>query len=105
MDLLERYGQAAALFKARHSRTVTLAAAGLLGGLGAVAFAVAPLAPDAALLPVQTVSENVATVEIGPQLEALADHALELSFSTRFELPRTVDDALENLKIRRNLAF
>ena len=99
MDLLERYGQAAALFKARHSRTVTLAAAGLLGGLGAVAFAVAPLAPDAALLPVQTVSENVATVEIGPQLEALADHALELSFSEVTRPGAALDTTLRRLGI------
>ena len=81
MDFLQRYGQAAALLKARHSKTITLSAAGLLGGLGAVAFAVAPLAPDPALLPVLTVSESVATAEIGPQLEALADYGLELSFS------------------------
>jgi murein DD-endopeptidase MepM/ murein hydrolase activator NlpD len=99
LDLLERYGQAAALFKARHSRTVTLAAAGLLGGLGAVAFAVAPLAPDAALLPVQTVSENVATVEIGPQLEALADHALELSFSEVTRPGAALDTTLRRLGI------
>jgi murein DD-endopeptidase MepM/ murein hydrolase activator NlpD len=99
LDLLERYGQAAALFKARHSRTVTLAAAGLLGGLGAVAFAVAPLAPDAALLPVQTVSENVATVEIGPQLEALADHGLELSFSEVTRPGAALDTTLRRLGI------
>ena len=99
LDLLQRYGQAAALFKARHSKTVTLAAAGLLGGLGAVAFAVAPLAPDAALLPVQTISENVATVEIGPQLEALADHGLELSFSEVTRPGAALDTTLRRLGI------
>jgi murein DD-endopeptidase MepM/ murein hydrolase activator NlpD len=99
LDFLERYGQAAALFKARHSRTVTLAAAGLLGGLGAVAFAVAPLAPDAALLPVQTISENVATAEIGPQLEALADHGLELSFSEVTRPGAALDSTLRRLGI------
>jgi murein DD-endopeptidase MepM/ murein hydrolase activator NlpD len=99
LDLLQRYGQAAALFKVRHSKTVTLAAAGLLGGLGAVAFAVAPLAPDAALLPVQTVFENVATVEIGPQLEALADHGLELSFSEVTRPGTAMDATLRRLGI------
>lgn len=97
LDLLERYGQAAALFKARHSKTVTLAAAGLLGGLGAVAFAVAPMAPDAALLPVQMVSEPVATAEIGSQLEALADHDLELSFSEITRPGATLDATLRRL--------
>ncbi|MFN9281468.1 MAG: peptidoglycan DD-metalloendopeptidase family protein [Betaproteobacteria bacterium] len=99
MDLLQRYGQAAALFKARHSKTVTLAAAGLLGGLGAVAFAVAPLAPDAALLPVQTISESVTTAEIGPQLEALADHGLELSFSEVTRAGAAMDTTLRRLGI------
>jgi len=99
LDLLQHYGQAAALFKSRHSKTVTLAAAGLLGGLGAVAFAVAPLAPDAALLPVQTISENVATVEIGPQLEALADHGLELSFSDVTRPGASMDATLRRLGI------
>lgn len=99
LDLLQHYGQAAALFKSRHSKTVTLAAAGLLGGLGAVAFAVAPLAPDAALLPVQTISENVTTVEIGPQLEALADHGLELSFSDVTRPGASMDATLRRLGI------
>jgi murein DD-endopeptidase MepM/ murein hydrolase activator NlpD len=99
LDLLQRYGQAAALFKARHSKTVTLAAAGLLGGLGAVAFAVAPLAPDAALLPVQTISESVTTAEIGPQLEALADHGLELSFSEVTRAGAAMDTTLRRLGI------
>ncbi|MEI6028860.1 MAG: peptidoglycan DD-metalloendopeptidase family protein [Betaproteobacteria bacterium] len=99
MDLLQHYGQAAALFKARHSKAVTLAAAGLLGGVGAVAIAVAPMAPDAALLPVQTISENVTTVEIGPQLEALADHGLELSFSEVTRPGAAMDATLRRLGI------
>ncbi len=44
-----------------------------------MAFAVAPLAPDAADLPRSVISEEVATVQIEPQLEALAGHSLELS--------------------------
>ncbi len=99
MDLLERYGQAATLFKARHSKTVSLAAVGLFGGLGAVAFAVAPLAPDAALLPVQTISESVATAEIAPQLEALAEHDLELTFSEVTRAGSSIDATLRRLGI------
>lgn len=99
MDLLQRCAQATARFKARHSKSVMLAAAGLLSGLGAVAFAVAPLAPDAALLPVRTVSESVATVEIGPQLEALADHGLELNFSEVTRSGSSMDATLQRLGI------
>jgi murein DD-endopeptidase MepM/ murein hydrolase activator NlpD len=99
LDLLQRCAQATARFKARHSKSVMLAAAGLLSGLGAVAFAVAPLAPDAALLPVRTVSESVATVEIGPQLEALADHGLELNFSEVTRSGSSMDATLQRLGI------
>ena len=99
LDLLERYGQAATLFKARHSKTVSLAAVGLFGGLGAVAFAVAPLAPDAALLPVQTISQSVATAEIAPQLEALAEHDLELTFSEVTRAGSSIDATLRRLGI------
>jgi len=58
-----------------------VAAAAALGGFGVVAFAVAPLAPDASRLPQSLVSHEVATLEVAPQLEALAGHALELNYS------------------------
>lgn len=60
-----------------------------MAGSGVVAFAVAPLAPDAADLPRSIVSEEVRTVLIEPQLEALAGHSLELSqtFVTRQGVP------------------
>jgi murein DD-endopeptidase MepM/ murein hydrolase activator NlpD len=58
-----------------------VAAATALGGFGIVAFAVAPLAPDAARLPQNLVSQEITTLEVAPQLEALAGHALELNYS------------------------
>lgn len=53
----------------------------LLAGYGLTAFGLAPLAPDAALLPRQLIELPVATDALAPQLEALAAHRLQLSRS------------------------
>jgi murein DD-endopeptidase MepM/ murein hydrolase activator NlpD len=62
----------------------------LLVGGAAAAFAIAPLAPDAASLPQQLVSEAVQPEAFAPQLEALA--ALEYDLS-RADLTRSGDTA------------
>ncbi len=62
-----------------HGRTASWTLVACLASFGVVAFAVSPLAPDAADLPRSIVSEEVSTAQIEPQLEALAGHALELS--------------------------
>lgn len=66
-------------WRQRYGRAASWALVACLATFGVVAFAVAPLAPDAADLPQSIVSEEVATVQIEPQLEALAGHSLELS--------------------------
>ena len=73
----------------RYGRVVVWSLAASMTGSGVVAFAVAPLAPDAADLPRSIVLEEVRTVLVEPQLEALAGHALELSqtFVTRQGVP------------------
>jgi murein DD-endopeptidase MepM/ murein hydrolase activator NlpD len=76
--------------RTRHARTVAAAVLVTLGGFGAVAFAVAPLAPDAAQLPLRTVSEPALQDDVGSQLEALAAHDLEL---WRSESMRAADSA------------
>lgn len=85
MDRWQRFSAQAAdrltRFKARHGTGVMVAAATALGGFGVVALAVAPLAPDASRLPQSLISQEVATLEVAPQLEALAGHALELNYS------------------------
>lgn len=63
----------------RYGRFAVWSLVAALASFGVVAFAVAPLAPDAADLPRSIVSEEVTTVQIEPQLEALAGHSLELS--------------------------
>ena len=69
----------------RHARATAWSVAALLGGGTALSLAVAPLAPDAALLPQRVITETVQTEPIEPQLEALA--ALDLSLS-RTEVSR-----------------
>lgn len=75
-------------FLSRHARAVTLGVAGLLTAGATVVFAVAPLAPDAASLPVQVVEQEVPIGDLSGQLEALAVHQTEL---TRTEVTRSTD--------------
>ncbi len=77
-------------FGRRHRHTLLVAAVALLAGTGITAVAVAPLAPDAALLPQRMLVETVAPPELDRQLEALA--AMELTL-TRSEITRGTDSA------------
>jgi murein DD-endopeptidase MepM/ murein hydrolase activator NlpD len=65
-------------FLARQQRTIVGVAAALLAGVGVAAFAVAPMAPDAAALPQRLIVEGVAAEPVEPQLEALAAHQVDL---------------------------
>jgi len=69
----------------RHHRAIVGAAAALLAGAGVAAFAIAPMAPDAASLPQRVIIETVVAEPTEPQLETLAAHKLDLyrSDSTR----------------------
>lgn len=82
--------QRAANFADRHRRTLVGSAVAGLVGFSAVAFGVAPLAPDAADLPQRLVIEEVQPQGVAAQLEALADLDLELS---RADLTRASDSA------------
>lgn len=77
----------------QHRRTVLGGVVAVLTGFGVAAFAVAPLAPDAAALPQRLISELVEAEPVEPQLEALAAHTIDLY---RTELTRAGDtpDAL-----------
>ena len=77
-------------FAALHRRGLTAAAVAVMAGFGAAAFAIAPLAPDAAELPQRLVREFVETEPVEAQLEALAGHGLVLS---RSEITRAGDTA------------
>jgi murein DD-endopeptidase MepM/ murein hydrolase activator NlpD len=77
-------------FVTRHHRAIVGAAAVLLAGVGVAAFAIAPLAPDAATLPQRVITETVFAEPAEPQLEALAAHRVDLSFN---ETTRAGDSA------------
>jgi murein DD-endopeptidase MepM/ murein hydrolase activator NlpD len=86
----EQTTAAAQGFVTRHHRAIVGAAAVLLAGVGVAAFAIAPLAPDAATLPQRVITETVFAEPAEPQLEALAAHRVDLSFN---ETTRAGDSA------------
>ena len=67
----------------------------LLGGFGAAAFGIAPMAPDAADLPKRVVSEAFSPNDLDSQLDALAAQHLSL---VRNDLTRPNDSAASLLK-------
>ena len=66
-----------------------------LAGFGVTAFGIAPMAPDAADIPKRLVTETVVPDGIQSQLDALAEHELQLY---RTDLTRTSDTADTLLK-------
>ncbi|MEO7401242.1 MAG: M23 family metallopeptidase, partial [Polaromonas sp.] len=83
----------------RHPKRITSTLAVLLLGTGVTAFGVAPLAPDAADLPVHQVLEAVQTLPTQAQTDALGDFRFNLF---RTESTRSTDTATSLLK-RLNL--
>lgn len=84
----------------RHPRRVAGALATVLLGTGVTAFGVAPLAPDAADLPVTQVVESVQALPTRSQADALLDHSFSLY---RTDTTRSSDTA-ESLLRRLNIA-
>ena len=74
----------------RNSRRLSAAFVVMLGGFAAAAFSVAPLLPDPADQPQRVVIDTIATPGMRDQLEALADHDLDL---WRSDLTRATDNA------------
>jgi murein DD-endopeptidase MepM/ murein hydrolase activator NlpD len=94
IDAAQTLSLATQQFVREHRLGVTVGVTTLLIGMGATAFAVAPM--TSAEPPVQQiVQEVVATAEVQPQLEALAEHDLSLA---RNEITRAGDTADSLLK-------
>jgi murein DD-endopeptidase MepM/ murein hydrolase activator NlpD len=90
LDSLSPHLQRTSAWLSRHSRTLSAGFVLVLGGFAAAAFGVAPLLPDPADQPRRLVVDTVSPPGIGDQLEALADHDLDL---WRNDLTRATDSA------------
>jgi murein DD-endopeptidase MepM/ murein hydrolase activator NlpD len=89
----------ASQFLRTHSRRLSATFVFGLGGFAAAAFGVAPLLPDPADMPQRVVVERLAPTDMPGQLEALAEHAIELSRSELTRSGDTVDTLLRRLGI------
>ncbi len=83
----------------RHPKRVAGSIAILLLGTAVTAFGVAPLAPDAANLPVRQVLEAVEALPMQAQLDALADHRFKLFRAESTRSNDTFDTLLKRLNI------
>jgi murein DD-endopeptidase MepM/ murein hydrolase activator NlpD len=87
-SLSDRWLEQAQEFGTRHHRSIVAVAVTLLGGFGITAFGIAPMAPDAALMPQRVISESVTPDDLQAQSAALAEHSLTL---LRNEITRGTD--------------
>lgn len=83
----------------RHPKRITGTLAALLLGTGVTAFGVAPLAPDAADLPVRQVLEAVQSLPTETQTEALDNFQFKLFRSETTRSTDTADALLKRLNI------
>ncbi|MES2687692.1 MAG: M23 family metallopeptidase [Pseudomonadota bacterium] len=83
----------------RHPKRITGTLAALLLGTGVTAFGVAPLAPDAADLPVRQVLEAVQALPTESQTEVLGDFRYSLFRTDTTRSSDTVDALLKRLNI------
>ena len=79
-----------ASFASRYPKTLAASVSLGLAGFAATAFGVSPMVPDPAALPKRIVSESVATLDVGAQLDALAGQRLDLF---RDDIVRSGDNA------------
>ena len=82
-----------------HPRSLASAVVAALMGFGVTAFGIAPMAPDASDLPRRLVTESIAADDTSVQLEALANHSLQLYRSDVTRSTDTVDSVLRRLNV------
>ena len=106
MKLLDLFDRAVASATARTGRFVSahprsLSAAVMIGlaGFGVTAFGIAPMAPDAADIPKRLVTEIVVSDGIQSQLDALAEHELELYRNDLTRASDTVDSLFSRMNV------
>ena len=89
----------AASFVRTHPRSLTASVLFALAGFGAAAFGIAPMVPDASNLPKRLVTEIVTPDSVQSQLDALAEHALELYRTDLTRSSDTADSLLKRLNV------
>jgi len=86
-------------FVAAHPRSLTAAVAFVLASFGATAWGIATQGPDPSDLPRRLVTESVTAEDVPAQLEALAEHELELYRSDLTRSSDTADSLLARLGV------
>jgi murein DD-endopeptidase MepM/ murein hydrolase activator NlpD len=97
LEKLEFHIQQAGTWLSRHSRGLSVGFLLVLGGFAAAAVAVAPLLPDADQLPQRMVIDTMSPQDLRSQLDALAEHELELWRSETTRAGDTVDSLFKRL--------
>ena len=98
-EWLSRAAEDAHKFAQRHPRAMAAGVLVSLAGFAATAFGVASPAAPGTEIPQQTVSEAVQPLPVQEQLEALAEHRLELYRSTEGRRNDTADSLLARLGV------
>ena len=103
LDLIDRAVASATArtgrFVSAHPRSLSAAVMLGLAGFGVTAFGIAPMAPDAADIPKRLVTEIVVPDGIQSQLDALAEHELELYRTDLTRSSDTADSLLKRLNV------
>ena len=99
LETIVRLAQRLSNFAAAHSRALSASFIAVLTGFAVAAFGVAPLLPDPGELPQSLVVESVTPDGMRGQLDALAEHELELSRSTLTQGSDTMDSVLRRLGV------
>jgi murein DD-endopeptidase MepM/ murein hydrolase activator NlpD len=86
-------------FASAHPRGVSGAVMLALAGFGVTAFGISPLAFDAAQMPQRLVTESVTPSDIQSQLDALAEHDLQLYRTDLTRAADTADSLLKRLNV------
>ena len=82
-----------------HPRSLSAAVTLALAGFGVTAFGIAPMAPDASDIPKRLVTESVSADGIQSQLDALAEHDLQLYRTDLTRSSDTADSLLRRLNV------
>jgi murein DD-endopeptidase MepM/ murein hydrolase activator NlpD len=86
-------------FVSRHPKKLVAIVAFGLAGFGVTAYGIAPMVPDASDMPQHLVTEDVAPQGVQSQLDALAEHELELYRNDLTRASDTADTLLRRLNV------